>query len=653
MEGFYSSPLFIYQLKPFFYINGNKEVKCVNQIGKKTKVTILGYGEEKLDKVEFDSYKTVVDDRIKDTVKTINGVVPDENGNVVVDALDVDTSTFVKEINGVKPVDGKVSIPVPEVDTSTLATKTEVTAKADKTYVDATITNIQSIESSLLVAKTEINNAKGSFSTLQEKLNSMVIEAGGTPSNVILFEDWIPGESVTIDTGNTPPTDTTPPIVTISPVAGTYTAIQNITLTANEAATIYYTIDGTTPTTSSTIYTSPIALNSTKTLKYFAKDTAGNVSSIQSALFTINIDTTAPILSITSGGTFTGTKTVTMTVNETADIFYTLNGITPTTSSSKYTTPLSISTTTTLKAFAKDTAGNVSTVQTVNYTLDTTVPSDTTPPENVTELTVSNKTQTSLTLSWIASTSSDTASYDILNGSTVIGNVTGTTYNVTGLVANTTYTFTVKAKDASNNITSGVSITDKTLEVVTAPSFVNDSSLLLNRTNLTGQNNISSPNTYFNGNEKFTLYMNVLVPGDYINLLTREMEVNTNARVRLRVDGGTPAMQIATTFTGKNATTDAVAYAAINKSTDTVIDPSKYVQLAWVRTNTHIKFYIDNVLKGQVACDSNLVFDSSGNKPLISGGNNGSNQSPTFKNILYYNRELTEAELTQNYNALK
>lgn len=108
----------------------------MNQIGKKTKVTILGYGEEKLDKNEFDNYKGTVDDRIKDTVKTINGVVPDENGNVIVDALDVDTSTFVKEINGVKPVDGKVSIPVPEVDTSKLATKTEVTAKADKTYVD-------------------------------------------------------------------------------------------------------------------------------------------------------------------------------------------------------------------------------------------------------------------------------------------------------------------------------------------------------------------------------------------------------------------------------------------------------------------------------------------------------------------------------------
>lgn len=44
---------------------------------------------------------------------------------------------------------------------------------------------------------------------------------GSVPSNVVLFEDWTGGESVTIDT-NTSPTDTTPPIVTISPNGGTF-----------------------------------------------------------------------------------------------------------------------------------------------------------------------------------------------------------------------------------------------------------------------------------------------------------------------------------------------------------------------------------------------------------------------------------------------
>ncbi|PFP30277.1 hypothetical protein COJ96_06075 [Bacillus sp. AFS073361] len=170
-------------------------------------------------------------------------------------------------------------------------------------------------------------------------------------------------------------------------------------------------------------------------------------------------DTTAPELTITAGGTFTGTKSVTMSANETATIYYTLDGSTPTTSSAVYTTPLSISATTTLKAFAKDTAGNSSAVQSVTYTLDATPPADTTAPSNVTNLAYSNVTQTGLTLTWTASASSDVASYDVYNGSTLLANVTGTTYNVSGLTASTQYTFAVKAKDAANNVASGTSVT--------------------------------------------------------------------------------------------------------------------------------------------------------------------------------------------------
>jgi BppU N-terminal domain/Chitobiase/beta-hexosaminidase C-terminal domain len=166
-------------------------------------------------------------------------------------------------------------------------------------------------------------------------------------------------------------------------------------------------------------------------------------------------DTTAPTLSITAGGTFTGTKTVTMSANETATIYYTLNGSEPTTSSSIYSSPLSISATTTLKAFARDSAGNSSAIQTIVYTLDATTPADTTPPANITDITFSNVTQTGVTLTWAAV--SDAASYDILRNGSLIGNVTGTTYNATGLTASTAYTFTVKPKDAANNTASGYS----------------------------------------------------------------------------------------------------------------------------------------------------------------------------------------------------
>lgn len=174
--------------------------------------------------------------------------------------------------------------------------------------------------------------------------------------------------------------DTIPPTVTVSPAAGTYTSAQSVTLSANEAATIYYTLDGSSPTTSSSVYSSPISVSTTTTLKYFAKDTSGNSSTEQSLIYTINIpaDTTAPTVTASVlTGTYATVQTVTLTANETATIYYTLDGTTPTTLSTVYSTPITISSTKTLKYFAKDTAGNSSAVQTQTYTIDPTVFSDT------------------------------------------------------------------------------------------------------------------------------------------------------------------------------------------------------------------------------------------------------------------------------------
>ncbi|CAN7409673.1 BppU family phage baseplate upper protein [Peribacillus frigoritolerans] len=81
--------------------------------------------QEKVD--AFESTAVTLDPRLT----TVEGKV-----NTVTTQL-ADT---VKKVNGVTPVNGNVTIPVP--DTSTLATKTEVVAKADKTYVDSQIGNI-------------------------------------------------------------------------------------------------------------------------------------------------------------------------------------------------------------------------------------------------------------------------------------------------------------------------------------------------------------------------------------------------------------------------------------------------------------------------------------------------------------------------------
>jgi hypothetical protein len=55
-----------------------------------------------------------------------------------------------------------------------------------------------------------------------------------------------------------------------------FSSVQSVELKANEAARIYYTTDGTTPTASSNLYTAPIVISATTNLKFFAVDTAGN-----------------------------------------------------------------------------------------------------------------------------------------------------------------------------------------------------------------------------------------------------------------------------------------------------------------------------------------------------------------------------------------
>ena len=90
--------------------------------------------------------------------------------------------------------------------------------------------------------------------------------------------------------------------------------------------------------------------------------------------------------------------------------------------------------------------------------------SDTQAPSNPTSLQATNIEQTTATLTWNASTDNvGVTGYDIYQGSANIGAVTGTSANITGLTAATNYTFSIRAKDAAGNESSGTSVTFTTL----------------------------------------------------------------------------------------------------------------------------------------------------------------------------------------------
>lgn len=186
-----------------------------------------------------------------------------------------------------------------------------------------------------------------------------------------------------------------------TPAPGSFQTSVTVTLTsATTGAQIRYTTDGSTPTETSALYSSPLTFTQNTNLKAQAfKDTL-LPSNVVSGTYTVTTPTptaVAPTFS-PNGGSHVGSVRVTMASSTSgAQIRYTTNGAEPTTSSTLYSSPINLTTTTTLKAKTFATGYNPSTTTTATYTI-TTPPSSGTVVRSLSSSTVARNGQITVTL---------------------------------------------------------------------------------------------------------------------------------------------------------------------------------------------------------------------------------------------------------------
>ncbi|BEH09276.1 hypothetical protein GSUET_08880 [Geobacter sulfurreducens subsp. ethanolicus] len=186
--------------------------------------------------------------------------------------------------------------------------------------------------------------------------------------------------------------DTISPTTEATPSGGLYNSSKSVALNCYDSGgggcdKIYYTTDGSTPTTSSTIYSSALNISATTALKFFAKDKAGNSEEVRSEAYTFDATPPTGSIAINAGAASTNSLPVTLTLsaadaNAVTNMQFSWDGTTwyaweTYASTRSATIPDGADGTKTIYVKYRDSVGNVSAVYTDSIELDRITPTAT------------------------------------------------------------------------------------------------------------------------------------------------------------------------------------------------------------------------------------------------------------------------------------
>ncbi len=146
---------------------------------------------------------------------------------------------------------------------------------------------------------------------------------------------------------------------------------KTVALEASGAA-IYYTLDGSMPTSNSTKYTAPITVNKTTKLRAIA--VSGRFQESEILEYNVKLPpaktpTASPVSGTVLGDLAAAGSQIKLESTSGAKIYYTTDGTEPTTESRIYTTPITINQNTTIRAFAESLGVSRSEMATLSYRL--------------------------------------------------------------------------------------------------------------------------------------------------------------------------------------------------------------------------------------------------------------------------------------------